>query len=62
MGIGLRKSEKFYRKIVMRNIGIFVFIGISEVVFGPGGWLPNGDIYAISLYKSEKIGEKGESR
>lgn len=46
----LRKFGKFYSKIIMRSIGIFVFIGIFEVIFGPGGWMPHEDIYAISSF------------
>ena len=32
----------------MKNIGIFVFIGLLSVVFQTEGWFPNEDIYAIS--------------
>ena len=32
----------------MKNIGIFVFIGLLSVVFQTKGWFPNEDIYAIS--------------
>lgn len=34
----------------MDFIGIFIFIGILSVLFGERGWIPNEDIYAISLF------------
>lgn len=39
---------RFYTKIIMKHIGIFIFVGMLFVVFHDHGWLPNGDIYAIS--------------
>lgn len=44
----LRKIGKFYTKIIMKNIGIFIFVGILFVVFHDRGWFPNEDMYAIS--------------
>lgn len=44
----LHKIGKFYTKIIMKNIGIFIFIGILFVVFHDRGWFPNEDMYAIS--------------
>lgn len=44
----LRKIGKFYTRIIMRNIGIFIFVGIMSVVFHDHGWFPNEDMYAIS--------------
>ena len=35
---------------MMDFIGIFIFIGILSVLFGERGWIPNEDIYAISLF------------
>lgn len=52
---GLRKVSKFYSRIIMKNIGIFIALGVLEVFFGPGGWLPNHNIYAIFPYLSEWI-------
>lgn len=49
----LHKIGKFYTKIMIKNIGIFIFIGLLSVVTGDHGWFPNEDIYAISqlVYK-----------
>lgn len=44
----LHNFGKFYSRVMMNFIGIFIFIGIMCVVFGEHGWLPNEDIYAIS--------------
>lgn len=41
---------KFYSRVMMDFIGIFIFIGILSVLFGERGWIPNEDIYAISLF------------
>lgn len=50
----LRRIGDFYKKIILNNIGIFIFIGILSVVFHDYGWIPNKDMYAISqlVYKS----------
>lgn len=50
----LHKIGKFYTKIIMKNIGIFIFIGLLSVVCNVYGWFPNEDMYAISqfIYKS----------
>ncbi|MGN0404747.1 MAG: hypothetical protein ACI4F1_05970 [Bariatricus sp.] len=49
----LHKIGKFYTRIIMKNVGIFIFIGLLSVIFNSHGWLPNEDIYAISqlVYK-----------
>lgn len=44
----LHRFGKFYGRVILRFIGIFIFIGILSVVFGDNGWMPNEDIYAIS--------------
>lgn len=44
----LHRFGKFYGRVILRFIGIFIFIGILSVVFGDNGWMPNKDIYAIS--------------
>ena len=44
----IQKTGKFYSRIIMKNIGTFVFIGLLSVVFQTKGWFPNEDIYAIS--------------
>ena len=49
----LHKVGKFYTRIIMNNIGIFIFIGILSVIFNDHGWFPDKDMYAISqlVYK-----------
>lgn len=44
----IQNIGKFYTRIIMKNIGIFIFIGLLFVVFHDHGWFPNEDIYAIS--------------
>lgn len=44
----LHKMGKFYSSIIIKNIGIFIFIGLLFVVFNEQGWFPNTEIYAIS--------------
>lgn len=44
----LHRIGKFYTRVIMNNIGIFIFIGLLSVVFGDCGWFPNEDIYAFS--------------
>lgn len=44
----LQKIGKYYKKIILKNIGVFIFIGLLSVLCGEYGWLPNEDIYAIS--------------
>lgn len=46
----LHRFGKFYTKVIINYIGIFIFVGILSVVFGDYGWLPNEDIYAISQF------------
>lgn len=46
----LHRFGKFYSRVMMDFIGIFIFIGILSVLFGERGWIPNEDIYAISLF------------
>lgn len=42
------RAGNFYKSIMMKYIGIFIFTGILFVVFNKHGWFPNQDIYAIS--------------
>lgn len=46
----IHRFGKFYSKIIMDYIGIFIFVGILSVVFGDCGWIPNKNIYAISQF------------
>lgn len=44
----LQKTGKFYSKIIMKYIGVFLFVGIMFVIFGTHGWYPNSDMYKIT--------------
>lgn len=49
----LQRIGKFYSGIIIKNIGIFIFVGCFSVLFMEEGWFPNENIYAISqlVYK-----------
>lgn len=51
----LHRIGKFYTRVIMNNIGIFIFIGLLSVVFGDCGWFPNEDIYAFSEFSYKII-------
>lgn len=44
----IRRIERFYTQVIMKHIGIFIFIGLLSVLFGEHGWMPNIGIYAVS--------------
>lgn len=44
----INRIGRFYKGIILNNIGIFMFVGILSVVFNDYGWFPNKDMYAIS--------------
>lgn len=44
----LHKTAKFYTRIIMNNVGIFIFVGLLSVIFNDYGWFPDRNIYAIS--------------
>lgn len=46
----LHRIGKFYSRVMMNIIGIFIFVGILSILFGEQGWIPNEDIYAISRF------------
>ena len=46
----VQKTGRFYTGIIMKNIGIFIFIGLLSVVFQPDGWIPNATMYVISQF------------
>lgn len=46
----LHRFGRFYSKIMVQIIGVFIFAGLLSVVFGDYGWLPNKDMYAISQF------------
>lgn len=41
---------KFYNRVVLNFIGIFIFVGVLSIVFGDCGWMPDENIYAISQF------------
>ena len=49
----VQKAGKFYSRIIMDYIGIFLFIGILSVLFGENGWYPNDHIFQMTsiVYK-----------
>lgn len=49
----VQKAGKFYSRIIMDYIGIFLFVGILAVIFGESGWYPNEHIFQITsiVYK-----------
>ena len=44
----IRRIERFYTQVIMKHIGMFIFIGLLSVLFGQQGWMPNIGIYAVS--------------
>ncbi|MDO4274275.1 MAG: hypothetical protein Q4D16_11435 [Eubacteriales bacterium] len=44
----LYKTGKFYTRMIISNIGIFIFVGLLSVLFGSYGWFPDKNMYAIS--------------
>lgn len=45
----LQKFMKVYSRSIRKNIGIFIFTGLLGGLFTPQGWLPDENMYAISL-------------
>lgn len=45
----LQKFMKVYSRSIRKNIGIFIFTGLLGGLFAPQGWLPDENMYAISL-------------
>lgn len=45
----LQKFTKVYSRSIRKNIGIFIFTGLLGGLFAPQGWLPDENMYAISL-------------
>lgn len=45
-----QRVGKFYTGVIMKNIGIFIFIGLLSVVFQEDGWFPNENMYAVSQF------------
>lgn len=44
----LHTIGKLYTRMIMKNIGIFIFIGLLSVVTHDCGWFPNENMYAIT--------------
>lgn len=51
----LHKIGEFYTRIIIKNVGIFIFIGLLFVVFNDHGWFPDENMYAISQLVYEVI-------
>lgn len=49
----VQKAGKFYSRIIMDYIGIFLFVGILSVFFGENGWFPNDHVFQMTsiVYK-----------
>lgn len=54
MGV-VHKVGKFYQKVMMKNIVLFISAGLLMVVFGENGWFPNHELNAIALLVYEII-------
>lgn len=48
MGKALLKVGKFYSAVVMKNIGIFITLGLLRVLFMTGGWIANAQLYGFA--------------
>ena len=46
----LRRIGNFYTRIIMNNVGIFIFVGLLSVLFHEQGWFPNENMYALSQF------------
>lgn len=44
----IHRLGKFYSKIMIKNIGIFVFVGLLMILFQDKGWFPNDNLYKIA--------------
>lgn len=44
----IHKVGKFYQKVIMKNMGFFIFSGLMLVIFGQGGWFSNQEISQIA--------------
>lgn len=49
----VQKAGKFYSRIIMNYIGIFLFVGLLSVIFGTYGWYPNDHVFQMTsiVYK-----------
>lgn len=45
----IRRIGKYYTGIIMKNIGIFLCIGLLLVLFGEQGWVPNAHICEVTM-------------
>lgn len=52
MGKDLKKIGKFYSHIIMRCMGLFIFMGAMSVLFMGQGWFPNEELYGITTVVS----------
>lgn len=45
----IRRIGKYYTGIILKNIGIFLCIGLLLVLFGEQGWVPNARICEVTM-------------
>lgn len=45
----IRRIGKYYTGIILKNIGIFLCIGLLLVVFGDKGWMPDARICEVTM-------------
>lgn len=46
----IHRFGKFYSRVIINLIGIFLFVGMLSVLFGEYGWMPNKEINAIAQF------------
>lgn len=51
----LHRFGRFYSRVILNFIGIFIFVGILSVVFGDYGWMPDENMYAISQFVYQAV-------
>lgn len=45
----IRRIGKYYTGIIMKNIGIFLCVGLLLVLFGEQGWMPDAHISEVTM-------------
>lgn len=45
----MRKISRFYRNAIMQNLGLFIALGLLNVLFSRYGWFPNEKMQEITL-------------
>lgn len=55
MGKLLQKVGRFYSRIIMRCMGILIFIGAMSVLFMERGWFPNEELNKIAVLAAQYL-------